>query len=534
MSSANLPKVAAVPEVDSISVKQRSRDDVALRIAALLLIVVVVVFCLLQPEMCRNAIQAARTFVTKYFSWYFVILGTAALVFCLGLAFSRFGSIRLGGEQAVPEYSRFAWYSMLFACGQGIGLIFWSVAEPIMVQHDDPLYKLSDKSVDGSMAWSYFHWAVTAWAIYCCVAVCFAYSVHNRKQRASFRGATEDLFSRSRRRPIGFIIELVAIITTVFGLATSFGFAALQFSAGVVSATGLTPSRTMKIIVILVIALLTGVSVFFGIERGMKRVSELNSILSIVLMVLVFTLGPTLYLLHLLPQTLGTYIDTFVQMSVYTDPTTAVSGLQSWSDSWVGIWTVFIWCWCFAFSPFVASFIASISRGRTVREFILGVISIPSLIVVVWICILGGTAIEYDRLENGAISKAVSSDASSGLFAMASFLPRGTILVVVVATILVATYFITSLDSGVHALSSFVSMSARPSAVFRAVLVTMIAAVSLILLVLGGDRALDTIQTGTIIGALPFTVIVIFMVVNLLRRLKQDRTAGLEPRSELG
>lgn len=502
---------------------KRLRDDVLIRIMASAIIAIILALAILYPDTARDAIQNARTWVTRYFSWYFVLLASAALLFCVLLAFSRFGTIRLGGPKAKPAYSRFAWYSMLFACGQGIGLIFWSVAEPIMLQNDNPLLQPDQlPSRDGAIAWSYFHWAVTAWAIYCTVAVCIAYSTHNRQQKPSFRGAVEDMIKGSARRPVGVAIEFVAILTTVLGISTSFGFASLQFTSGVSAASGIEGSQNLKIGIVVAIGVIAAISVFFGVEKGMKRVSELNSVLSIVLVGVVFVFGPTMYLLHLLPQSFGAYIDSFVGMSFYTDPAIAAQGIDSWTESWNGWWSVFIWCWCFAFSPFVASFIASVSRGRTIREFIFGVIAVPSVIVLVWIGVIGGAALEYDMETNGAITDAVMEDTSSGLFAMAEHIPTIGSAVIILATVLVATYFITSLDSGVHALSSFVSMGAKPSAIFRVVLVFMIVGISLLLLTLGGDSALDTIQTGTIIGALPFTVIVLLMVINLLRRIYLD------------
>ncbi|MDO4887189.1 MAG: BCCT family transporter [Actinomycetaceae bacterium] len=511
-----------VRQLDDPLAEHRRADDLLIRVTAVVVIALVVVLALAFSGTAADIIRGVRAWVNQYTTWYFVVMALLALVFCLYFAFSRFGGVRLGGPSARPQYSRFAWYSMLFACGQGVALIFWSVAEPIMIKDGgDPL--TPDRSTDdGALGWSYFHWAITGWAIYCIVAVCIAYSTHNRNQKPTFRGACEDLFRDKARRPAGVVIEFIAIITTVFGLSTSFGFASLQLTSGLEAATGIESSRAVQATVIAVIGLITGVSVFYGVNKGMKRVSEANSILSILLIVVAFVFGPTVYLLHLLPQSFGEYIDRFLNMSFYTDPATAGMG-----DTWNGTWTVFIWCWTFAFSPFVASFIASISRGRSLREFILGVIAIPSVIVVVWIAILGGTALRYDPQTDGAISEAVNDDVSKGLFAMAEHIPLVGSFVVILATVLVATYFITSLDAGVHALSSFVTMGARPSAIFRAILVAMIVGISLNLLLIGGEEALSTIQTGTIIGALPFTIVVMILVTNLLRRLRAD-TARLD------
>lgn len=501
----------------------RGKDDLGIRIGAVVVVALLSFFALTFQDQATGVIQNLRTFVTRYFTWYFVLFATSVLIFVLAVGLGRHGDIRLGGKEARPDYSRFAWYSMLFACGQGIGLIFWSVAEPILLENDDPLEALQPTTGgDGPLAWTYFHWGLTAWAIYCVVALCIAYSVHNRKQAATFRGACEDLFGIKSRRPAGIVIEFLAIIATVLGISTSFGFASLQFTAGLGSLFGLDGTLGVKVAVIMVMGAVAAASVYFGINRGMKIVSELNSILSVLLVVGVALFGPTLYLLHLLPQSFGAFISRFVAMSAYTDPSVAASGISTWSDSWNGNWTVFIWCWCIAFSPFVASFIATISRGRTLREFVIGVIGIPTVIVMVWVGILGGMALHYDEESRGRITAAVGEDVSSGLFASLKLVPSAGWLLTCVATVLVSTYFVTSLDSGVHALSTFVSMSARPSGLFRVVLVTMIVVMSLLLLVLGGGRTLDTIQTGTIIGALPFSFIILMMMGNFVRRIRND------------
>lgn len=517
MSSSN-----GGPENVTATSKRLHRDDITIRVATAAVVILIVVGAVMNPGAAFDIIQNVRTFITQNFTWWIILASTLALALCLWVAFGKYGKIRLGGADARPEYSRFSWYSMLFACGQGIGLIFWSVAEPILVRGDNPLlanYPVGE--VNGAMAWSYFHWAITAWAIYCVVAVCMAYARFNRGKNGSFRGACEDILPKKARHSGGLVIEWLAIITTILGLATSFGFASMQFSSGLSSLFGIESTLLLKVGVIVVIGLITAISVFVGVQKGMQRISQANSILSIVLLVLVFVFGPTLFLLHLIPETFGTYIQTFIPMSAFME--TGIAGtLASWSDSWNGGWSVFIFCWCFAFSPFVASFIASISRGRTLREFVLGIIGIPSAIVVIWIGIIGGTALNYDDALGGAITAAVMQDTSSGLFAMGQAVPYIGVVVVAIATVLVGTYFITSIDSGVHALSGFVSTAAKPSAAFKAVLVVLISVLTLALLLLGGDGVLDTIQTGTIVGALPFTVIVGIMVANFIRSLKHD------------
>ncbi|WP_103063022.1 BCCT family transporter [Actinomyces qiguomingii] len=526
MSSEDGPSVIGSDEERedsaSISAETRRRDDNGIRIAAVTVVVLLALGAVLFREQASKVIDTARTFVTEYFSWYFVVFSGLALVFVLAIAFSRDGSIRLGGPKAKTEYGRFAWYSMLFASGQGIGLIFWSVAEPVLLKTDDPLAGSHPGNADAaSLSWGYFHWGLTAWAIYCVVALCIAYSTYNCAQQATFRGACEDLFPARHRRRIGLAVELFAILATILGLSTSFGFASLQLSSGLSALLGIEISTPGKVAVIATMGAVTAVSVYFGVNRGMRLISELNSLLSVALVFLTLVFGPTMYILHIVPQSVGEFIDRFVAMSVYSEPEVLGSGINAWHESWNGQWTTFIWCWCIAFSPFVASFIASISKGRTLREFVLGVLGVPTLIVMIWIGIIGGTALRYDTESDGAVRHSLDADISAGLFAALNFVPLIGGLLILVATVLVGTYFVTSLDSGVHALSGFVSMGAKASPRFRVILAVLISVLAIALLTLGGGSALTTIQTGTIVGALPFSAIILLMMANIVRRLRR-------------
>ncbi|MGO2131695.1 MAG: BCCT family transporter, partial [Halomonas sp.] len=478
------------------------------------------------PEGVAGVIFDMRSFVTGGFTWMFILYSLFAVTVCGWLVFSKVGSrVRLGGPQAKPEHSNFAWYSMLFACGQGIGLIFWSVAEPIMLRDESPVFQGMEGNVaEGGIVWAYFHWGFTAWAMYCVVAVCLAYSHHNLGKTLTFREATVDILPRWAQGGAGVVTELLAIMATILGLSTSFGFAAMQFTSGLTSFTGLTSSPVIWLIVILALGVLTAISAFFGISKGMRMISETNSVLSILLVVAVFIFGPTLFIISNLTQTFGSFFANFIAMSFWTDAPSTVEPLASWQDSWNGWWTVFIWCWVIAFSPFVAGFIARISRGRTIREFVIGVTVIPSLIVMVWIGVIGSAAIYYDDQTSRGISTAVGENVSSGLFVMLESIPIVGSILLVVSTVLVATYYVTSLDAGTYALSDFVSSRKKSSAWFRVILVASIASVAAMLLTLGGSAVVDTVQTGTIIGAFPFSVVIMLMIANMIRRLlKRDR-----------
>lgn len=495
-----------------------------------LAIILLVVTVLVNPDGVAAVISELRTFVTGGFTWLFVLYSLFAVAVCAWLIFSKVGSrVRLGGPNAKPEYSNFAWYSMLFACGQGIGLIFWSVAEPIMLRDDSPVVRTLGSNVAGNgLVWSYFHWGFTAWAMYCVVAVCLAYSHHNLGKTLTFREATVDLLPKWSRGAAGVVIELLAIMATILGLATSFGFAAMQFSSGLTAFTGLSSGPSLWLVVILGFGTVAAISAFFGINRGMRLLSETNSILSIVLVVGVFVFGPTVFILSNMTESFGAYAMNFAAMSFWTDAPSTAGALASWKDSWNGWWTVFIWCWVIAFSPFVAGFIARISRGRTLREFVIGVTIIPSLIVMVWIAVIGSAAIYYDDLTARGVSAAVGQDVSSGLFVMLDAMPVVGSVLMIVATVLVATYYVTSLDAGTYALADFVSAPKKAGACFRVILVFSIASVTTVLLTLGGTAVVDTVQTGTIIGGFPFSIVILLMIVNTIRRLLKRDSATRE------
>ncbi|MFB0836091.1 BCCT family transporter [Arthrobacter halodurans] len=496
-------------------------DRTIIKVLPPLLIIGVIIAVTANPDGAAEVINQMRTFVTSGFTWLFILYSAIAVGVCAWLAVGKSGRIRIGGPQAKPEHSKFAWYSMLFACGQGIGLIFWSVAEPIMLRDESPLIPAGANPGEGGIVWTYFHWGLTAWAMYCVVAVCLAYSHHNLGKTLTFREATVDILPHRAQRPAGVVVELLAIIATVLGLATSFGFAALQFTSGISTFTGVTPGPGIWIAVICGLGGLAAISAFVGVNKGMKRISEANSILSIVLIAGVFVFGPTVYILSNLSQTFGSFAYNFIPMSLWTDAATATAPLESWQDSWNGWWTVFIWCWVIAFSPFVAGFIARISRGRTIREFVLGVTIIPSLIVMIWVGVIGSAALYYDDATNRSISDDVAADTSSGLFSTLEMIPVIGGVLLVVATILVATYYITSLDSGTYALAEFVSAPKKAGPWFRVVLVLSIAAVAVVLLSIGGTAVVDTVQTGTIIGAFPFSFVILLMIANLIRRLRK-------------
>ena len=496
----------------------------------LLGLAIILVFML--PEASAYYIGEIRTAITAYMTWYFVLLATGALVFCTWVAISKYGKIRLGGEDARPEYSNFAWYSMLIACGEGVGLIFWGMAEPILLFGDSKFAEpKSVEAISASITWSYFHWAIHAWCIYIIVALVLAYSMHNCNRPLNFHNAVSDFFPQRFRKSTSITVEVIAVMTTVLGLATSFGFAALQFNTGLNFAFGIDISVTFQMAFMIGIAAITILSQRSGLNKGMRLISETNSWLSIVLLVTFFTFGPTVYILSLFVETTGEYLSSFFAMGMWTDSYSFVGGIDSWSDNWMGLWTTFIWCWgAFSFAPFVAAFIARISKGRTIREFLVGGIVGPSAIVMVWVVINGGTAIATDLTIGGGIVEATQANPAAGLFTTIEKFSYAwvTPLLSAVAIILIATFYITSLDGGTYSLSSMLHDEKENTGgqntgyKYRIGLSIMIATVASVLLLAGGETVLASLQTGAMIAAVPFSIVVIFAVLNFCKRLQSE------------
>ena len=503
----------------------RTKTDRNIIVLNTVLIVGIIVSVLTFREEADYVINYIRTLVTKYLNWYLVLLTSVLLFFSTWLIFGRYSKVVLGGKGAKPEFSRFSWYSMLFACGQGIGLIFWGIAEPLMMFSSGKFAPSGSlESINTSMAWAYFHWGIHAWVIYCVVAISLAFSIHNLNKPLTFRDSIDELLPKKGHRFFGVLAETVAILATVLGLSTSFGFAIFQFTAGLENLLNISISMQYRIIIILCFSIVVAYSVWSGVRKGVKIISELNSILSIVLLVVLFIFGPTIYILSLFVETTGFYLTNMLYMGFWNDSSSMIAGFTKWQESWSGWWTVFIWCWTYSFASFTGCFVAQISRGRTIRDFMIGVILIPSLIVVVWMCITGGSGIYYDIKSGGMISAAIAENTESGLFALFDVMNIKFVssFLTIVSTVLIGSYYVSSLDSGVLVLSELVSSHKKPSRRYKLLLLGFISSIAITLFILGGDKAMLTVQIAAISAAIPFSILVILMCVNLFNRLRNN------------
>lgn len=498
------------------------RHDYLIRAVSVAIVLVVVGIAVVSASTFIDAVGALRTFVTQYCSWWIVLCAFLCFIVCVLVAVTKYGTIRLGGVDAKPAFSYFSWFAMLFATGQGVGLVFWAVAEPIMmyggtpVAIPDPLF-----AGDAALAWTYFHWAIPAWAIYAIVSLFMCYARYNMHKDTTFRGTVEDLFPARAKRPAGIVVEILVVIATIFGLTTSLGLASYQFNSGIQQIFHIQTGAALQVAFVILFGCIATMSVWFGVVKGIKNISNFNAIVSIVFVVAVFIFGPTLYILGVLPESLSVFVDQFMLMSGFTEATNLASGIATYGDSWQAFWSFFIFCWCFAFATFTAGFVSTISRGRTLREFVGGVVFVPAAVCIVWTCVVGGTGV-WAAMSNPDIVAQTTADSSMGLFLTIDSIPLVGGVLTVVATILIGGYIVTSVDSGVMALSNFVSPAARQSRSFKAVLALCITALAVLFMVTAGQDFLNTIQFATIAGGIPFSIVVLLMGIQFFKWVRHD------------
>jgi choline/carnitine/betaine transport len=463
----------------------------------------------------------ALGWVTDSFGWLFIIAASAFVVFSLVLAFGRYGRIPLARDGEEPEFSTVSWIAMMFSAGMGIGLMFFGVYEPVSHLASPPPFTDAQAgtvdAAESAMAYTFFHWGLHPWAMYAVVGLALAYSTFRMGRGNLMSSPFQALFGKDRieRRGWGKPIDTIAIITTKFGSATSLGLGALQIGAGItLLSTGEfdeDPGVALPIIVIMVLTVGIVLSAASGVARGIKWLSNTNMVVAAVLVVFVFVAGPTIFMLNLFPASVGAYLSDIVPMSMSSGAFTGEEG-----STWLASWTIFYWAWWISWTPFVGTFIARISRGRTIREFVLGVLLVPTLVSTVWFVVFGGAGID---LQLGGVDIAGTGSEAAGFFAMLQEYPFfiGTALVVMFLT---AIFFVSGADAGALVLSTLSSRGRKepwePLVVLWAV---MTGAVAAMLLLVGG---LDALQTFTILAATPFVLVLIGLCASLYADLRRD------------
>lgn len=467
------------------------------------------------PERTGALFTRLQAVVVEDFGWLYVAAVAGFLAFALFLMFSRYGDIKLGPDDSEPEYGSLSWFAMLFSAGMGIGLMFFGVAEPI--QHYTSPPTGDGETLDAArqaLVLTFFHWGLHAWAIYIIVGLALAYFAFRRNLPLTLRSALHPLIGDRIYGPIGHAIDSFAVFGTMFGLATSLGIGAMQVNAGASFLFGVPTSPTVQLVLIAAITLLATLSVVLGLDRGIRRLSELNVALAVLLLVFVLFAGPTLFLLRAFVQNVGAYLSAVVPLTfrMYAyEP-----------NPWLGEWTLFYWAWWIAWSPFVGMFIARISRGRTIRQFVSGVLLVPVLFTFLWMTVFGNTALWQQTEGLAPLVDIVRDNLPVALFAMLEALPLAT-LTSGITTLLVVTFFVTSADSGALVIDMITSGGAVDSPVWQRIFWAFsVGAIAAVLLVNGG---LNALQTAAIASALPFAIIMILTCYGLLRALQLEGTS---------
>lgn len=463
-----------------------------------------------------NVTSTIQSFIVSHFSWYYLIVATMFIGVSFFLIFSKYGLIKLGKPEDKPEFTYISWFAMLFSAGMGIGLVFWGTAEPILHLFDNSPYGElgTTETAMVAMQYSFFHWGFHPWGIYAIVGLALAYFKFRHNSSGLVSSILVPLFGDKVKGKWGTAIDVLVVFATVFGVATSLGFGAIQISGGISYVFGIDSGILLQLIIILVVTVLFIISALSGVNKGIKILSNANIVLAIALMFLILVLGPTDYILSLFTNTAGNYIQNLPSMSLRLD------AFGTGNTEWINDWTIFYWAWWLAWAPFVGTFIARVSRGRTIREFVIGVLLVPTIFGALWFTVFGGTAMYYDLQGTTNIAGQISQFGEEvALFSLLENFPLGTVLSLV-SILLIAIFFITSADSATFVLGmQTTGGSLYPPYQIKLVWGVIQSATAAVLLWQGG---LNALQTASIIAALPFSIIMILIVFSLMKTLKAD------------
>ncbi|WP_174613113.1 glycine betaine uptake BCCT transporter [Virgibacillus ihumii] len=462
----------------------------------------------------NNVTSIIQAFIVNKFGWFYLLSATTFVVFSIYLIFSKYGKIRLGKPGERPEYSYITWFAMLFSAGMGIGLVFWGAAEPLSHYYTPPYGDPgTGEAAKTAMQFSFFHWGLHPWAVYATLALALAYFKFRRQSQGLVSSILEPLFGDRIKGAWGTVVDFIVVFATIFGVATSLGFGAIQISGGFSFALGVPNTFTVQLIIIAIVTVLYMISAMTGLNRGIKYLSNANIILAISLMLFLLIAGPTNFIMNLFTTTFGSYIQNLPSMSFRMTPFNP-------ENTWIKDWTIFYWAWWIAWAPFVGTFIARVSRGRTIREFVSGVLLVPTIFGAIWFSVFGGSAINLEHFQDVNIMQYVNEiGTEAALFAVLEQFPLGTAMSLI-AILLISTFFITSADSATFVLGmQTTGGSLYPPNQVKFVWGIIQSAAATVLLWQGGLQAL---QTASIIAALPFAVIMLLIVVSLMKAFRQE------------
>ena len=483
---------------------------------ALILCAIMAVWAIALNENFTVVSNAIFTFLTVDFGWLYLLVMLSFVIFVIFIAFSKWGNMKLGPDDSTPDYSNTSWFAMLFGCGMGVGLVFWGIAEPIS-HYAGPLAGIAPESAEAAsfaMSASFMHWGIHPWANYAVVGLALAYFMYRKGKSALISNALLPVIGEKNAKGVlGKIIDILAVFATMAGVVTSLGLGVLQINAGLNYLFGVPTDLFIQIVIILVIAVVFIGSAVLGIEKGISKVSDLNLIIAGIILVVCFLVGPKIDVLNNLIDGMGNYIGTFFQSSLL---------LTGYGDNaWTLGWRIFYWAWWIAWAPFVGVFIARISRGRTVREFILGVVFIPAIGSIIWFAVMGsmGLTLAQTGAIDSATVAAIAASPETGLFLVLGKYPLGLIISIVIL-VLIITFFVTSANSGTFVLGMLSSKgNMNPPNGKKILWGIVMTAMAIGLLIAGGLKPLQTIS---IAAAFPFIFIMIACMVSVVKGFAKD------------
>ena len=485
--------------------------------------IVVVVFCIAtigNHEAASSLFSAIKLWIETHLGWLYISIVCAIFFFSLFLMVSPLGRIKLGSDDQQPEFSRFSWFAMLFSAGVGVGLLFWSIAEPIYHFQGNPFQEMlgvepnTAEAAQLGLNIAIFHWGLHAWGIYALTGLCLGYFAFRQGLPLTIRSALYPILGDRIYGPVGHAVDLLAVFATIFGVATTLGLGVVQINAGLNYLFGTAIAVSNQILIIAVVTAVATFSAVSGVEKGIKKLSEWNIRLTVILLTVLTIAGPTLFIVSVFFTSFWDYLVGFIPMGLWIEPESGVN--------WQGGWTIFYWAWCGAWAPFVGMFIARISKGRTIREYLIGAMVVPTVVGMLWLSIFGGTAIHIELFGVGGLTEAVNQDLTIALYRCIELLDMGaaTWMVAALATTLLLTWFVTSADSGTLVICTILSMgSMNPPRRFRIFWGVGEGLVTAALLLAGGIAALKSIS---IIVALPFLIILLLMAMGLGFALRRD------------
>lgn len=484
-------------------IKERGRE---VFVISLIIVFAIVLWGIVMPASFSNVANTLFNYLTMNFGWFYLITMTLFVLFCIWVALSQYGTIRLGKPDEEPEFSTISWFAMLFSAGMGVGLVFWGVAEPLN-HFVNPLGMQGGTAAaaDFALKTSFLHWGLHPWSAYGVLALALAYMQFRHDKPAQISSVFIPLIGEAKARgPIGKTIDILAIFATVAGVATSLGMATLQVTSGLNFLFGVPETDLMRLVVIGVITVLFMISAITGVDKGIKYLSNANISLAGLIMVICLIIGPTVLIINNFTNTFGFYFSSIVRDS-----------FQIGKEGWYGAWRIFYWAWWIAWAPFVATFIARISRGRTIREFIGGVLFAPTLASFVWFSILGTMGIETGM----DVAKDAIAVTETAFFEIMQYYPGGGLISIIGVTLLI-TFFITSADSATFVLGMLSDKgNQNPSTKIKVTWGFIQSGLAIALMLSGG---LGMLQTGSIVAAFPFAFIMIFAMIAMIKALKAD------------